>query len=233
MNGNLVYSYNMANGDWDRPDLSTYFKPYSGGGDFIAALCVKHPVTDDIYYSRSGGAGWYRFSAAANTWTKLSGETRNPWYAGSAIDSVRNRILIVGGYDNNAPEVRDLNGTRQSVSFGGLGASALSTGSYPGVIYDEANDKFLVFFNSGGAIAVRRVDPATWQVDAPSIGGSVPASRSIGILNAVQYAPELGGFVIANRYDGNVYFVRTSAPGQASPAPDTTPPAVPAGLIVS
>ena len=81
-------------------------------------------------------------------------------------------------------------------------------------------------FNSGG-VRVRRVNPATWAVDEPSVSGSAPASRQNGILNSVQYAPELGGIVIANSYTGDMYFMKTSSGGGTS---DTTPPSAPAGL---
>lgn len=234
MGRTLVYSFNMTTGDWDRPDSPTYFKPFPGSGDETACLCAKHPVTEDIYYSRnSSTSGWYRFSATANTWTKLSNESRSTWYAGAAIDPNRNRVLVFGGYDRNGPEVRDLNGMPVSVSFGGLGASALAVSGYPGALYDEANGNFLCFFNANGVIEVRRVDPATWKIDTPTISGAAPAARQNGLQNAAQYVPELGGFVLANRHNGNVYFVRTSLNGQTVPPPDVTAPAAPTGLSIS
>lgn len=71
------FSFNMATNEWDLPD---YIAQYPGSGDATAALAVKHPITGDFYYSRSYGDGWYRWSPASNTWTKLSGTTRAPWY---------------------------------------------------------------------------------------------------------------------------------------------------------
>jgi Fibronectin type III domain len=226
------FSFNLSTNSWDAPE---YLPRYSGGGDFTAALVTKHPVTEDIYYSRSG-AGWWRWTQATSTWVKLSnnGETN---YAGAAIDPTRNRILMVGSYGGGVgPRVRDLNGNPISVTFGGLGASALALSGYPGVVYDEANDKFLVFHNSASGIVVRRVDAATWFVDTPNITGTLPSERQNGIHNSVQYVPELGGILLANTYSGNVLFLRTSSGSSVTTPPpptDTTAPSTPGGLLAT
>lgn len=204
---NRSFSYNVASGDWDGPD---HIAVFPGSGDDTACLCVKHPWTDDVYLSRNGGSGWYRWTRSSNTWVKLSNESGGG-YAGAAIDPTRNRMLIVGGYSASAPQVRNLDGSPVSASFGGLGASALAVSGYPGVIFDEALDRYLVVYNSGGSIAVLQVHPESWVVERPSFSGTAPAARPNGIQNSVQYVPELGGFVIANSYGGNVYFVRTTA----------------------
>jgi len=206
--GARSFSFNLSALDWDRPD---YVAQFPSGGDYIACLCVKHPWTEDVYYSRNYSDGWYRWTRASNSWSKLSNVTRRPWYAGSAIDPVRNRMLIVGGYITTPPEVRQLDGTSIPVTFTGLGASALTVLGYPGVIYDEALDRFVVMFNSNNVLNVLTVHPETWEVSAPAIGGSTPAARTNGIQNSVQYVPELRGFVIANAYRSNVLFVRTAA----------------------
>jgi hypothetical protein len=216
--GGYSYSFNMATNDWDPPEYVSF---YSGGGDFTAALCTKHPITEDIYYNRYP-AGWWRWNQASNTWTHVNGNN-NPAgnYSGAAIDPTRNRMLVLGSYSGSyAPSVLDLNGNRLTVSFGGLGASALTLGPYPGVVYDEGSDQFLVIFNSGSSVKVRRINPSTWYVDEPTTTGTAPAARQNGIQNAAQYVPELGGIVLANTYSGNVYFMRTSA----TVVSDTTPP---------
>lgn len=201
------YSFDYAKSDWDAPD---HIAAFPGNGDYIACLCVRHPLTDDIYYSRSYSDGWYRWTSAANRWDKLSNVSRNPWYAGSAIDTRRDRILIVGGWDPMAPELRTLAGTRISATFGGLGASALTMGSGAGVIYDEVNDIFIVAFNSDGIIKLLTVTAGDLTVASPSLSGETPAARPNGVRNSLQYVPELGGMVVANSYTGNVYFMRTS-----------------------
>jgi hypothetical protein len=202
------FSFDLARGDWDPPD---YFARFPGSGVSSACLCVKHPLTDDIYYSRNEGDGWYCWTAADNRWTKLSTVTRAPWFCGAAIDLLRNRMLLVGSYTAAAPSVLGLDGSTQRVSFGGLGADALTLSGYPGVVYDEVLDRFLVLHNTGeGRIRLLSVDPQSWQVSRPELGGSEPVARPQGLQNAAQYAPELRGIVLANSYRGNVLFMRTT-----------------------
>jgi hypothetical protein len=201
------FSFDMARNDWDSPDFIAQFP---GTGDTYAAFCVKHPWTDDVYYSRNSGDGWYRWTHSSNSWVKLSTASRAPWYAGAAIDPKRNRMLIVGSYSPTAPEVRDLNGHLTPVNFGGLGAAVLTASGYPGVVYDEVNDTYLSLMNSGGTIRTFRIDADSFVVDEPRTGGPTPVARTNGIMNSVQYVPELRGIVIANAYRGNVLFMRTA-----------------------
>ncbi len=90
------FSFNVATGDWDPPDYVAQFP--GTGKDINGTLCVKHPLTSDVYYSRNYAPGWYRWESATNTWSMLSKTGRSPWYGGAAIDPLRNRMLIVGGY---------------------------------------------------------------------------------------------------------------------------------------
>lgn len=203
------FSLDLTRGQWDEPD---HIAQFPGRGDVFACLCVKHPTTEAIYYSRNYGDGWYRWEPAINRWTRLSSESRAPWFAGSAIDPRRDRMLIVGGYVPIAPEVRDLNGSKLIVGLNGPAATELAniTG-YPGVTFDEASDRYLVVFNKAGAIRVLSVDAGSWHVSPAPIDGAAPAARPAGLQNAAQYVPELRGIVLANDYRGNVQFLRTSA----------------------
>ena len=124
---------------------------------------------------------------------------------------MRNRMVLVGGYSASAPDVRTLDGSLMPATFDGLGAAALTLSGYPGVQYDEATDRYMVAFNSGATIKILRVQPETLFVDEPAITGNAPAARANGLQNAMQYVPELRGLVLANKHNGNVYFIRTSA----------------------
>lgn len=205
--GSRSFSFDLLKGDWDAPD---YIAKFPGAGDFFACLCVRHPLTGDVYYSRNYGDGWYRWTATTNRWDKLSGTTRAPWYAGSAIDTQRNRMLVVGGYSPIKPVVMDLNGGEQQVTFGGLGSDALLVTGYPGVVYDEINDLFIVAFNQGASIKLLTVRASDFHVAATAVTGSLPSARTNGIQNSLQYVPELKGIVIANSYRGDVYFMKTA-----------------------
>jgi hypothetical protein len=212
-------SFNLTTNDWDPP---TTIPSYTAGGDWTACLVVKHPVTEDVYYNRYA-AGWWRWTQSSNTWVKVSDHNQAGNYRGAAIDPGRSRMLLVGA--GAAPEVRALDGAPSTVTFGGLGAASLTVNGYPSVLYDEVNDTYLAVFNSATGISVLRVNADNWTVDAPAMTGTAPAARTNGIQNAAQYVPELGGFVIANTYNGNVYFVRTSSAGGSVPAPAPPTPA--------
>jgi len=205
------FSFNLTTNDWDRPDHSAYpILQTPARGDFTACLCVKHPVTEDVYYSRNYGNGIWKWSAASNVWSRINENGKSPWYTAAAIDGSRDQMLCVGGYGSAPPEVRRLsNGEAVRASFGGLGPSAITLGDYPGVIFDEVNDCYLVFRNSN-PIEIYRVQASTLHIDQPVITGTKPAQRPNGVLNAVQYVPELRGVVIANSYRGNVFFMRTA-----------------------
>lgn len=204
-------SFNLATGDWDTPD---YVPQWNPGGDWISRLSVQHPVTGDVYLCNglnSSGAnrGLWRYNAASNTLTQINVNTyRSTWYCGAAIDPTRSRMLLVGDYSGAvAPLVLGLDGNTIAAAFGGLGASVLTFSGYPGVVYDEINDRFLVFQNTT-TITVYAVNASTWDVSLLTTTGTAPAQRPNGIHNSVQYVPSLGGVVIANSYTGNVKFLR-------------------------
>lgn len=201
-------SFNLATGDWDP---AIYIPTFPGTGDTPGALCAKHPWTEDVYYSRNYGNGWYRWKRESNSWSRLSGTSRSPWYAGAAIDPTRDRMLVVGGFSAINPLVLNLAGEGQAATFGGLGAAALRVIGYPGVMYDETLDQYIVVFNTNaGIIDLLTVHAQTLEVARPAITGVAPASRLNGIQNSTQYVPELRGFVMANKHGGDVYFMRTA-----------------------
>jgi hypothetical protein len=202
-----VPSFNIASGTWDAPE---YIAAYPGVGDYTASLCAKHQLTEEVYVAWNN-TSWWKWKPATNTWVNLGGPSLGG-YAGCAIDPFRQRMLIVGSYGGTLPpSVRDLGTNSVATSFGGLGAGVLTVGGYPGVIYDEVLDAFHVMINGETSVALYTVDASTWDVSAPVTTGPLPAARPNGIQNAFQYVPELRGIVIANSYEGNVYFMRTAA----------------------
>lgn len=207
MGGNVLMGLDRATNLWTAP---TQLAAFPFGSTSSADMCCTDPLTSDVYFVKSQQGRLWRYSPAANSWTDVGAWFLNGGYAGSAVDPVRNRLLCVGDVNGvRSPEVRSTtNAAAVSVSFGGLGAAALQMGGYPGVVYDEANDCFLVAKN-GAQIEVYRIDAATYAVDLPAITGTKPAQRPNSICNSFQYVPELKGVVIANSYTGNVQFMRT------------------------
>jgi hypothetical protein len=212
----LVMGFDVGRREWDPVDAYPIW-PGARSSDFTACLACTDPVNGYFYYARNYDNGrLWRFSTASKTWQQL-GSIGHQNYAGSAVDHTRGRILIVGGYSPTAPRVVSIAGAGLSVSFGGLGASAITASGYPAVVYDDVRDAFLVFVNTN-PISVYMVDARTWEVSAPPVtahpslptNSTRPTARTNGLHNSVQYAPELRGIVVANSYAGNVYYMRTS-----------------------
>lgn len=202
----VLQGFDLGTNDWTHPNALARLPVAFSTAD----LWCTHAATGEIYAVKSQSDGMHKYSPASGTWSNVGSFFMNGGYRNGAIDSVRNRMLICGSFGGaEDPLVRStVNAAAVSASFGGLGASVLRDGSYPGVVYDETNDNFLVFRNTS-PISVYRVNAATWAVDQPSITGSA-AQRPNGIHNAVQYVPELKGVVLCNSYSGNVKFMRTA-----------------------
>lgn len=205
-NDPLTPAFNLGTGDWDAPNSLAAFP---GSGDKTAALCVQNKATGDIYYSRDN-AIWWKYSSANDVWTNVSSNGRgSAWYAAGAVDPTRNRMLVVGSPGGTvAPEVRNFDGSLQSVTFSGVSLATMT--GYPGLEYDEVNDTYVLCYSNGSNIGLLRINASTFAVDDPGPTGTVPTAKPQGVNGAWHYVPELKGFAIANSYTDNVKFIRTA-----------------------
>lgn len=203
-----LMGFDLASGEWTPPEGvgSLGLMPVVIG---TADLVCANPITNEIFVNKPGSGALYKYNATTGSWTNVGSWYLNGGYAGSAVDPTRDRMLVVGDFGGSRdPFVRStLNASAVSVTFGGLGAAALRMSGYPGVVYDEDNDRFLVFKNDN-PITVYSVNAADFTVSLLTTTGTTPAQRQNGIHNSVQYAPELRGVVMANSYTGNVKFMR-------------------------
>lgn len=204
----VLMGFDRAANDWTAPDDLPAI-PFSTGS---ADLCCTNGATGEIFYVKSQEGTMRKYSPTANAWSTVGSYYMNGGYRGSAIDTVRNRMLIVGDFSGSLdPVVRStLDASAVSATFGGLGPTVLRSANYPGVVYDEENDCFLVFINTN-PITIYRVDAATFEVTQPVLTGTPWAQRQNGIHNAVQYVPEMRGVALANEYAANMKFMRTAA----------------------
>jgi hypothetical protein len=209
---NYMHSFRYQDREWDL--YSSYGARYPGPlGSEIASLVAQHPLTEDLYYSRGYYADFWRWDSTANSWAASSngGGPRYAWYAAAAIDPLRSRLLWVGG-EFNPGGLDLLTGTQQTLSFGGLGLSALTAvTNYPGMVYVPDIDAYLVLYNSSApATTLLRIDASTLNVSAAVTTGVPPAPRPNGTNGSLKYAPELRAVAIANSYTGNVQFMRVA-----------------------
>jgi hypothetical protein len=203
---NTVDGFNLAANDWDA--ARTYSSMPSSLSEVMGAAMALHKSTGDIY-----AFAWstvFRWSSATNTWaTRLNTVSFDGQFAASAVDTKRNRVLLVGG-GSNVKAVYDVAAnTMQAVSLSGTDAVSVM-GDGNGMVYDTLLDAYLVRTrNSGGT--VYRINAATFAVDTlpTTVGGSVPASAN-GVYTRFLYVPKLKGVVYFPSYDGNSWFLRTA-----------------------
>ena len=204
----VLMGFDRALNEWTHPDLLPRL-PWGGSGS--GDVCCTNGVTGEIFYVKPQGGWMHKYSPLTQTWSTV-GAYYLPLPSGaSAIDPVRNRMLIIGDFSlDAAPRVRStLDAAAVAVTFGGLGPEVLTGFANAGLVYDEARDEFVAFINTS-PITVYRINAATYEVSAANFSGVAPAQRSNGVLNSVQYVPELKGIVMANSYTDNVKFVRTA-----------------------
>lgn len=214
----LSWSYHWTAQEWDS---RSYIAQFPDDGDQTGCLCVKHPTTEEVYYSRNNQPGVYKWTPGSNSWSLVSTH-QTYWYCGAAIDPNRDRALCVGSNNGSvAPRIFDLaTGYPVSATFSGLGASALTVGGYPSVVYDSENDCFWVLhltYDGGGApngSRLLKVTAGGLVVSEPTTTGTPPIGRGGtgggGFCNSLQYVPNLKGIVVADSYTGNVKFMRTA-----------------------
>ena len=166
------------------------------------------PQTGDIY--SFGNFASVRWTRATNSWaaTGASGPDPYGYEAMSAMDTVRNRILILGG---NAADrhVYDLAGNAFSqVTLTGADAATVTGSRQGALVYVEAIDRFLLRLRDSGG-TVYQIHPSSFAVSVFASAGSaaVPATSN-GPYNKFLYLPRLRGVVYVPSYSGNAWFLR-------------------------
>lgn len=167
--------------------------------------CCMDPSTGDIYvFANFNVVKWTR---STNTWSAPISNQTAPFIerAGSAFDTTRGRIFIVGDGDcttydvaGNAFTARTLTGTD------------ISATDWLGVQYVEAIDRFIVRAAAAGG-TVYEIHPTTFACSefSTSGGASIPAAfNSAGPLNKFLYVPAMKGCVYVASYTGNAWFLR-------------------------
>lgn len=232
-------AYNAGN-DWDRAQMMAEtgtprrgFYPtlpsnYVGAG--WGMMGCSDPLTGDLY-TGDNAAGLWRMKRSAGTWSQVSGSFALSAYgAAICVDQVvRNgepyrRLMVVSQNGAGIQGVYRLDTAAKLTGAMGLASgsqpwSVLDTGHYHGIVYDSGNDRFIAFINGAdGNFAqyeIKYVTPTTYRITKiPLVAGSGSTVPNVvgrnGIHNAIQYVPDLKGVVIADGYDRNVHFMRTS-----------------------
>lgn len=198
--------FNLATLDWDR--AGTYPNAPAAVTTYFGAAVVEHKSTGDLYAFANYNA--YRWNNATNTWSAaVSGGTIYGIEAASALDSRRNRVLVVGGHGADRGLYTLGSATTASVTLTGTHASALNLPGN-GMVYEPTLDAYLVRRPDAGG-TVYRINAQTWAVStfATTGGSSIPAAQN-GVYRRWLYVPALGGVVYCPSYTSNLWFLRTA-----------------------
>lgn len=207
-NGGMVPTvdgFNLTSNDWD--GAGTFPNIPSDFANTPGTALVDQKSSGDVYAFAQFNV--FRWSSASNSWsTQVTGTPIYGQYAATALDTRRNRILLVGG-ENNDYGVYDIAAnTMQRVTLSGADAAALG-GAGNGMVYDPLLDVYLLRKPGAGA-TIYRINAQNFSVDTlpTSAGAQVPASTN-GVWTRFLYVPSLKGVVYFPTYTGNLWFVRT------------------------
>jgi hypothetical protein len=200
-----VDGFNVSTSDWDAAHS------YADGPVELAGTAgpgiAEHKATGDIYVFANWNVA--RWNNATNAWTRaVSGATVYGQYSATAVDTKRNRILVVGGVANDAGIYDIATNTVQKITFSGPNAGSVA-GNGNGMVYDPLLDAYLLHTGAAGG-TVYRINAQTFAVDVlPNTGGgSLPATQN-GVWKRILYVPALKGIVYAPSYGSGLWFMRT------------------------
>ena len=181
------------------------------------AMAAYDSVNGSIWYhAAETGARLAELTGLAGgvgTWTLYGPATGVTLYATPAIDTLRHRMVSIGGSAGRQMFAWDLNNPAAArtipVTSGDAGGIALESVGGTGFIYDPIGDQFIAW--DGGA-TLYRLDPATWvwSVLANAAGNTVtPTAKSpLGTYGRFRYVPSAHGLVVVNATNENVYFYK-------------------------
>jgi hypothetical protein len=199
--------YNLGTNDWDR--ASSFPNAPSEFTGASASAVTEHKSTGDIYVFASYAVA--RWSSASNTWSRLlSNVPTYGQYAASAMDTKRNRILVVGGLINDRGLYDMSSNSMSQVTFSGPNAGVMTGDTGNGMVYDPGLDAYLLR-KAGAGNTIYRINAQTFYVDTlPNTNGSSIPNAINGVWNRFLYVPQLKGVIYFPSYSGNAWFVRTS-----------------------
>jgi hypothetical protein len=198
--------FNLASNDWD--GARTYpdgpgadLGPYNGWGT------VANKANGDFYVFASFKV--LRWNNASNTWSRLlSNAPMYGQYSATAIDTKRNRVLVLGGDSGDQAYFDLATNTATRIALSGAQAGAVM-GSGNGMVYDPLLDAYLLRTEAAGG-TIYRIDPATFAVSVLAVtnGSQIPPSTN-GVWTRFLYVPKLKGVIYFPAFSSNAWFVRT------------------------
>jgi hypothetical protein len=177
-------------------------------GDLLAYAATVNPATGDIYVF--GNFDMRRWTRSSNAWGDPNPSGAHPYgYESlSAYGSTRNRILILGGTNNDEHLYTVSTNSFSSVNITGTSAGAVAGAEGATMVYVPPMDVYLVrTAGSGGTVHQISAGGFVATSYPTTGGGSIPATQN-GPYNKFLYVPRLGGVIYVPSYSGNAWFLR-------------------------
>ena len=228
--GGAVWGYGGRGSEsfdyWDvvQGSFGTYANPQHLGESLRGAdsLVVKHPRTEDMYFSRGDTARYVKWTRSTNSWQliKKFGMSLSRCCAGiDPRSGVLLRIGPAGSADRllvhaweadtgeNAPGVVTLKGDAAewfaSVEITRVRGAALEwCGALNAFVY------YCGFLAPSQAIVI---DPKRWTAEFLALKGLTIEKLIKPQYNRFRYMPELKAFVLVDKWDGNLKCFRVSS----------------------
>lgn len=199
--------FDLATNDWDAG--GSYAAPGNQYEPLIGSAIVDQRSTGDVYVF----SNWVvnRWNNAANSWQRMIEYTPEVYgqYAAAALDTRRNRILLVGGNGEDQAYYELPTNRIIEVPLTGSSAGVLVAGDGNGMVYDPLLDAYLVHDGEAGG-TIYRINAESFAVDLlPTIGGAAQPATTNNVWRRFLYLPKLKGVVYVPTYFGNVWFLRT------------------------
>ncbi len=182
-------------------------------GSMTASYATYNPIDKMVYYHKGSSGRFYKYDIKTDTHTYL---TQKPVqiYAASAMDTKRNKLLILGGSSGNQAFVWDLNSSIPSsenlmnnTNFQNSLGAELANDSQFGLAYDASKDRFVAWKN-GKTVYV--INPETYEVVKTVPSGEVNPGDPVsnGTYGRFRYAPSIEAFVLVNRIDQDIFIFK-------------------------
>lgn len=222
ISGNAGATFGVTGGAGPRCDAFSYASntwavkaPHSDFGSNASNYATFSAVGADatFWMHPDGFADLYKYDPGADTWTQYtcSYNYNNGAYCTAAIDTLRNRFVVIGGGHFTKTS---LSTPTVTVAAGGSPPSGVLNATAPGWVYDPVGDRFIGWV---GGQTLHTVDAATllsWNTISIAGGGATPPSNNEGgyqwrgTNGKFRYAPDLHGLSLCVQTGLPPYFFK-------------------------
>lgn len=196
-------AYSFNDNAWQQKAASP---AVSGNAQAYAAFAVCDAV-GNYWMFYAGLAPISKYDPALNVWTRYGSgyNYNNGAYCTAAYDSLRNRIVVIGGGHFTKVELSD---PATTVAVGGAPTAAVLNAQAPGWVYDKIGDRFVAWVNGSTLHTVDAATLLTWGTIAAT--GDTPPNDTMpgqwrGTYGRFFYIDAYGSFGLVTQTNLNAF----------------------------